>query len=284
MPKNRKMDKTLIIIVFALLFFSSCIEDQPDYAQEEIVKREQYLNDNNITVAPTSSGLYYIETLEGTGAAPTEGVMVEVGYSGKLLDGYEFDAGEFKYKFGSGQVINGFEEAISYMKKGGTATAIIPSHLAYGAYSIGSIPSYSTLIFDLELLEVYGEEKEIEDRNQYLIENDIEILPAESGLYYIETLAGSGESPNVNDVVKVVYKAKYLDEKVFDSGTITFTLGAGEVIDGIDEGIGYMKAGGKASLIVPSEIAYGPVGSDVIPGYTTLIYDVELVSITSAGK
>ncbi len=274
------MNKYLVVLFFSVLFHFSCSKESTDPIQEEQTQREQYLLENNITTEPTASGLYYIETLKGAGAAPSQGVKVKVAYTGKLLDGREFDSGEFEYRFDLNQVISGFDEAIGYMKKGGKATAIIPSHLAYGAYSVGSISSYSTLVFDLELIEVYGEEKEIEDRNQYLLDNNIETLPTESGLYYIETLTGTGEIPDTNDVVEIGYEGKYLDGTSFDSDTITYTHGTNQLIQGLEEGIGYMRAGGKSSLIIPSELAHGPVGSNTIPGYTTLIFDIEIISIT----
>ncbi len=274
------MNKTLITLFFAAVILNGCMKESSDPFEEEQSKREQYLQDNNITTEPTASGLYYIETLEGTGAAPSQGVMVKVAYTGKLLNGQEFDSGEFEYRFDFNQVITGFEEAISYMKKGGKATAIIPSYLAYGAYSVGSIPSYSTLVFDIELLEVFGEEKEVEDRNQYLLDNNIETLPTESGLYYIETITGTGETLDTNDIVKIGYEGKYLDGTTFDSDTITYAYAIDKVISGLEEGIGYMKVGGKASLIIPSELGHGPIGSNAIPGYTTLVFDVELISLT----
>jgi FKBP-type peptidyl-prolyl cis-trans isomerase len=281
MLKNRQaMNKTAIILLFAALFLSSCIKEPEDPIQKEQTERNQYLLDNNITTTPTETGLYYLETLTGTGAYPSEGVKVKVAYTGTLLNGTEFDSGEFEFRFDFNQTIQGFNEAVGYMRKGGTATAIIPSYLAYGSYSVNDIPSYSTLVFDLELLEVYGQEKEIEDRNQYLVDNSIETEPTTSGLYYIETLTGTGETPEADDVLEVIYEGKYLDDEVFDSGTYTFTYGAGEAIQGFDEGLGLMKEGGKATLIIPSNLAYGSVGNSVIAGFTTLVFDVELVSIT----
>ncbi len=274
------MNKTAIILLFAALFLSSCIKEPEDPIQKEQTERNQYLLDNNITTTPTKTGLYYLETLTGTGAYPSEGVKVKVAYTGTLLNGTEFDSGEFEFRFDFNQTIQGFNEAVGYMRKGGTATAIIPSYLAYGSYSVNDIPSYSTLVFDLELLEVYGQEKEIEDRNQYLVDNSIETEPTTSGLYYIETLTGTGETPEADDVLEVIYEGKYLDNEVFDSGTYTFTYGAGEAIQGFDEGLGLMKEGGKATLIIPSNLAYGSVGNSVIAGFTTLVFDVELVSIT----
>lgn len=122
-------------------------------------------------------------------------------------------------------------------------------------------------------------DKEMEELDAYLLENDITIAPTASGIYYIETLKGSGPDAEGGDRVEVKYKGAFLDGEVFDSGTFPFTLGIGQVIPGWDEGINYMNEGGKAILIIPSSMAYGPSGRGSIPGYSTLIFEVELINI-----
>ena len=120
---------------------------------------------------------------------------------------------------------------------------------------------------------------ELELLQEYLIENDITTEPTSSGIYYIETLKGTGPDANGGDRVEVKYKGTFLDGEEFDSGTFPFSLGYGQVIRGWDEGINYMQEGGKAILIIPSSMAYGSNGRDGIPPYTTLIFEVELLNI-----
>jgi len=122
-------------------------------------------------------------------------------------------------------------------------------------------------------------ENELEEIAEYLEANNITAEPTYSGMYYIETLAGTGPQANGGDEVSVRYRGTFLDGSEFDSGTFTFTLGIGQVIRGWDEGIKYMKEGGKAQLIIPSNLAYGPDGRASIPGYSTLLFDVELLDI-----
>lgn len=106
-----------------------------------------------------------------------------------------------------------------------------------------------------------------------------------SGLEYIELEAGTGAQAVAGKTVSVHYTGKLQDGKVFDSSIsrgepITFQLGAGRVIKGWDEGIALMKAGGKAQLIIPSDLAYGERGAGgVIPPNATLVFDVELVDV-----
>ncbi len=127
-------------------------------AEEEKPILEKYIADNKITVAPTASGLYYIETKKGKGAHPKPGDIVTVQYKGMLLDGKEFDSSygrpePFKFILGQGQVIPGWDEAIQLMAKGGTAKIVLPSAIGYGARGAGGvIPPFSPLVFEVELV------------------------------------------------------------------------------------------------------------------------------------
>lgn len=114
---------------------------------------------------------------------------------------------------------------------------------------------------------------------QYMEAHALTAQAKPSGLYYIETRTGTGAFPAYGKRVKVKYTGTFTDGTVFDSGTYTFVLGLGQVIAGWDEGIAYMKEGGKAILIVPSDLGYGPNGYSDIPGYTPLVFEVELVDI-----
>ncbi|WP_421654918.1 FKBP-type peptidyl-prolyl cis-trans isomerase [Leptothermofonsia sp. ETS-13] len=110
-------------------------------------------------VITTPSGLKYVDLVEGTGASPKSGQMVEVHYTGTLENGKKFDSSRdrgqpFQFKIGIGQVIKGWDEGVGTMKVGGRRQLIIPPDLGYGARGIGPIPPNSTLIFDVELLGV----------------------------------------------------------------------------------------------------------------------------------
>ena len=153
--------RTILILttIAVLSIFSSCSNDD-DLRAEEQQLLDQYLLDNNITVEPTASGLYYIDTSLGMGSSPNAGNTVKVHYSGYLIDGTKFDSsydrGEpFEFILGAGQVISGWDEGIALMNEGGEATLIIPSDLGYGSTGAGSIPPYSTLIFNVKLIASY---------------------------------------------------------------------------------------------------------------------------------
>lgn len=106
----------------------------------------------------TDSGLKYIDMREGAGASPALGQTVVVHYTGWLeSDGTKLDSSVDRgepSEFVLGQIIEGWNEGLSTMQEGGTRRLIIPSELAYGEAGRPNIPPNSTLIFDVELLEV----------------------------------------------------------------------------------------------------------------------------------
>jgi peptidylprolyl isomerase len=96
----------------------------------------------------------------GTGAVAEAGDQVTVSYVGMLTDGTVFDAsanhapGSFTFTLGAGQVIKGWDEGVVGMKVGGERELVIPASLGYGAQAVGPIPANSTLVFQVQLLNV----------------------------------------------------------------------------------------------------------------------------------
>lgn len=107
----------------------------------------------------------------------------------------------------------------------------------------------------------------------------------ESGLYYLITEANEdGQQVQAGDMIKVHYTGQFLDGNVFDSSLerdkpIEFNVGTGRVIPGWDEGLQLLKVGEKATLIIPSNLAYGERGVGPIPPNSTLKFDVEVLEI-----
>ncbi len=108
----------------------------------------------------TKSGVNVEVIKEGTGAAPKEGQIVTVHYTGWLTDSTKFDSSvdrgqPFKYQFGVGQVIQGWDDGVATMKLGGKSKFTIPPELGYGRQGAGGvIPPNATLIFEVELLGI----------------------------------------------------------------------------------------------------------------------------------
>ncbi len=99
------------------------------------------------------------DTLEGTGSAVKTGDTVSIHYAGTLEDGTPFDSSydrgqPFETPIGAGQVIKGWDLGVVGMKVGGKRRLTIPPELGYGEQGSGTIPPNSTLIFDVELMEI----------------------------------------------------------------------------------------------------------------------------------
>ena len=134
--------------------------DHPEETATAAQQLTEYLAKNKINVEPTASGLYYVMTQEGNGEKPEVGQMVQVHYTGKLLDGTVFDSsverGEpISIPIGVGQVIPGWDEGIMLMSKGEKGVLYIPYYLAYGDRQAGDkITPYSNLMFEVELVDI----------------------------------------------------------------------------------------------------------------------------------
>lgn len=116
-------------------------------------------NANSGSEVTTASGLKYIDITEGTGATPQTGQMLSVHYTGTLQDGRKFDSSldrgkPYQFRVGTGGVIKGWDEGLMGMKVGGKRKLIIPPSLGYGATGTPNIPPNSTLLFDVELLDI----------------------------------------------------------------------------------------------------------------------------------
>jgi FKBP-type peptidyl-prolyl cis-trans isomerase FkpA len=96
-----------------------------------------------------------------------------------------------------------------------------------------------------------------------------------------DTKIGTGRAVKAGDTVAIQYTGMLMNGTVFDSGTYTFTIGAGNVIQGWDQGVPGMKLGGQRQLTIPPALAYGESGTPDgrIPPNSTLKFDLKLVSI-----
>lgn len=118
-----------------------------------------YISKEGIIVQPTASGLYFIETVKGKGPNAEAGQTVSVHYIGTFTNGTEFDSSvkrgkPIEFVLGQKKVIAGWDEAIMLMNKGCKAKLVIPAALAYGERGGGSIPPFTPLVFEVELVDI----------------------------------------------------------------------------------------------------------------------------------
>lgn len=141
-------------------FEKDMVEKQKAVGAKNAADGEKFLAENKKKdgVKTTASGLQYKVLKEGTGPSPATTDTVTVNYRGTLIDGTEFDSSYKRNEpatFPLQGVIKGWTEALPLMKKGSKYQLFIPASLAYGERSPGAdIPPNSTLIFEVELMEI----------------------------------------------------------------------------------------------------------------------------------
>jgi FKBP-type peptidyl-prolyl cis-trans isomerase len=308
-PKRPAMIDSNASVSFYVHLVSS--ENPAQMREKEEAGLKKFLADNKITVAPTPSGVYIVESQAGEGLKIDTGSMVTLQFIVSLINGEKifssYDRPEpLKFQCGTKFDTPGMQEAVEKMKKGEKAKVIVPSHMGFGEKGRGSlVPPYATLVYDVEILDVVSKEDvekekaaeklKSEEKNmaakqneaaliaKYLKEKNITVKPTASGLYYVEKVKGTGPQAVAGHNVRVHYSGTLLDGTPFDSSVgkepLEFPLGAGRVIEGWDEGIAMMKQGGKAMLVVPSSIGYGEHSMGAIQPFSTLVFEVELIEV-----
>lgn len=275
---------TFFAIAIWMLMVAAKCNDKVATIENTDSTAEVALSTSKDTVT-TASGLKYIIWKKGNGATPENGDNVSVHYAGRLLSGAPFDNSydrgqPFTFPLGGGRVIQGWDEGIKYLSVGDSATLIIPSLLGYGGTERPTIPANSTLIFDVQLMDVKKIIKPVPFETKGL-----DTISTGTGLRYIRLNKTDGASVTAGSTVAVHYTGYLYDGKVFDSSVsrgepISFPIGVGRVIKGWDEGISLLKVGEKARLLIPYQLAYGDRGAGgMIQPRTNLIFDVELISV-----
>ncbi len=196
------------------------------------------------------------------------------------------------------------EEGFAMMSIGDSAKFIVSADSVFEKTFHEKLPEYikkgSKLRFEVKMKDFITKEAYDADKkakadkamsaeqstiDEYVKANGITVQPTATGLYFMEIQAGKGKPAEAGKTVTVNYTGKFLDGKVFDTSVgkpepFSFPIGQGQVIPGWDEAIVLMKEGGKANLLIPSKLAYGPQGAGgVIPPFTPLLFEVELISV-----
>lgn len=278
----------------------------------EKVTLQNYLNDNKIYTDPTETGLYFISQKKGRGARPDTGDMCQVRLSVRELTNDEilysnFGERPLDIEYGKGFDTEGFREGLGMLQPGGKATLIVPSWIGVGTTGREVVAPFTTLIYEVELMAIRSLEEVKKDRAQYekqraaekealrisepkriaeyLEENKIVIEPTESGLYFKELIKGEGDHPVDGNTVTIEYIHYNLDGTILQSSyedktPFTYMVGTGAVIKGWEEAVKLMRKGGKAWMLLPSDIGYGDYQRiKAIKPYSPLVFELELVEV-----
>lgn len=293
-------------------------EDLENQIREEMALRKSLEDSvlsayfNNDSYAITEDSLIVVNLKNVNDKYAKAGNIMKVYFTFQTLEGdtlLDFTSGKpYELVFGDMALGQGFYEGLSLVSKGGEAEFVIPSSLAWGSEGFQDvILPYTSFklnvkVFDIMTSDEYEkeqkmiQEKEEEENAQrlkdeperiakYLKDNNINVNPTASGLYYIEKETGNGQSPQVGNMVEVHYSIYDINNNLIESSLdygqpIPFVYGENQMIQGIEEAVGYMKVGGKSRIIVPSQLGFGDIKIDEnLPANSTLVIDLEFVDL-----
>lgn len=192
-----------------------------------------------------------------------------------------------------------FSGIFKQMKKGDRVNIVISADSFYKHTINAPLPPYikpgDSLRFYIKVHDIMNEPefaakeyaKELEQTREdsivasRFISQYQRINKTHTGLHYVMSKPGTGKQPVAGSKVTVKYRGYLMSGKVFESNQqgFTFILGSKDVIAGWNEGIKLMREGGRFKFIIPPHLAYGGSGADIIPPYTTIIFDIDLISV-----
>lgn len=221
---------------------------------------------------PKLTKLVVIDDVVGEGEEAADGDMVYMLYRGTLADGTEFDSNlgadqnPFNFPLGRGQVIKGWDQGIVGMRVGGKRTLKIPAELGYGAQDMGKIKPNSDLYFTIEMIGL--------------------VKPGDNNAFTRRDLKeGSGKAAEKGKKLKVHYRAKLLNGKVFDDSyergePIEFVLSEDEVaVPAWLAALPGLREGGIREITANPGVAYGMYAPAEIPPNSVVVFEVELIKV-----
>lgn len=153
----------------------------------------------------------------------------------------------------------------------------------------GQMPAaqFQQMRAEYEKMMMEAQSKEAESIKKYVADNKIKVEPTPEGIYIVTTKKGTGAQPQPMQTVTVHYTGKLLDGTVFDSSVkrgepFSFMLDARQVIPGWEVAVSKMHVGEKATVLIPSDFAYGERGNYAIPPFSPLVFDIEVLSVSDA--
>lgn len=202
-----------------------------------------------------------------------------------------------------------FEEGLTTMNAGDSVSFIVNADSLFRKFFKAQLPMFlkqnDVVKMDVKLHRILNKEEyekeilsfqqleedyDIEEQRKlqsYLDTDQQQFSPLDNGMYYLPERQGAGETVKSGDLIRINYKGYFLNGKKFESTyergqPLEFTFGEqGQVIKGIEYAISLLNEGAKAKFIIPSQLAFGKTGSStgIVPPYSTLIYEIELVSL-----
>lgn len=283
-----------IVAIGVLLsgFLVSCDEESNAIVNEKKQQNDAeiraYLLKEGITAQRTTEGLYYRVVSTGTSKQKvTIGDEIKATYIARRLDGVIVDSSEISLNkpvsaiFGISRLPYLSDQAMqivfgTLLAEGDSATLLLPSYLSQGATGTLLFPAYSPVRIDIRVRSI---STETEQMDAFVRDNNILITETTAeGLRFGKTVSYPDSAQVVDgSVLSVKYTGRRMDYTIFDSGTINVTINSTSLVRGFTQGLLKLRVGEKANLLFPSVLGYGNQGSQSIPGFSPLYFEVEIL-------
>jgi len=288
------MNRSIIYIFLISIvgFLSSCGVDSAmpstEVSAETLAKITAYGTAQGITFTKSPESIFYkITTSNPTGRTPQFNEYVKVHYVFTKLDGTVLDSTAlnrkipltFLYSSASTSLPN---YGVSFMKEGESSVFVFPT----------TTSSSEPIVMKLTVLSTRNETEQVDE---YVKANftGFPVKKTVSGLNYVLTkMSASGDTAKTGKTATVAYTGKFLYQyksadsngfpiytDKFDAGSLSLVIGGGAVVAGFEEAVKLMKVGDKGIFIFPSSLGYGTAGRSTIPGYTPLLFEIEVTGV-----
>ncbi|XP_061906085.1 peptidyl-prolyl cis-trans isomerase FKBP10 isoform X1 [Entelurus aequoreus] len=211
------------------------------------------------------------EVPEGCARRTTVGDYIRYHYNGTFHDGTAFDSSyqrnsTYNTYVGMGYIIKGMDEALQGLCMGEKRRVVVPPHLAYGGDGVGElIPGSAVLVFDIHIIDFHNPDDLVDVKVTHKPQECDSVSEADDWLQYR-------------------YNCSLMDGTLlyssdqFDSPSVT-TLGAEQVIPGLEQGLIGMCVGETREVVVPPHWGHGENGAGDVPGSAVLFFQLELVEL-----
>ena len=289
---------TKLLILSALILFAACQK----FSRYPGFKKAKH-------------GIYYqLHTIgeDTVKAYPGDYITVNLAYL--TMNDSLFFQGTRKFQIDKPAYEGAVDECLAMLSEDESATFIIDAGNFFSKTLHTDLPRFiepgNPMKIRVQMIEIQKEEEYIQQKEaflswiedfgeyekvilqQYIREEKLDVNPLPSGIYYLNLVPGTGKKVELGDTITVNYEGRFLNGKFFDSTVkrrqpFQFVYGTEwQVIKGLEEAIGLMREGEKSLFILPSELGFGNQGSSsqVIPPFTSLIFEVEILKVSSPRK
>jgi FKBP-type peptidyl-prolyl cis-trans isomerase FkpA len=257
---------------------------------------------------------YRLHKIGENSVKPHSGDYITVNLAYTTMNDSVFFRGTRKLQIDTPAYKGSVDECFALLTEGDSATFILNAAEFFTKTLKTSLPGFipadgsvkiNTGMKNIQTRSAYEKEKEafltwIEDfgdyekvvLKQFISAEKPGISPLPSGIYYVNLRRGKGKKVELGDTLTINYEGRFLNGKFFDSTLkrhqpFQFVYGTEwQVIKGLEAAIGMMREGERSLFILPSELGFGNTGSStgVIPPFTSLIFEVEILKVSSPKK